>query len=997
MSENKNDTLQNEMENLAATFQDEYNKAAVEAEEQPLIQELEEIVDEDEEENEEEAVVPEKKKEKKKKEKKKASSVIGSIVSFLLVIALMLVTACISFYASAFTELDSYIYSIKCADSVESAASKIEYYNEALTYLKTDISRSPTLDSVYADEMQRVHELIAACTVETEGYAAAMTYMHNNLTEEQIASPLTSEFKAFAKIATVFETVAAECLAKVEEKGTDADFAAVAATYTTDETLSAAITAILENTAAAVVAEQDGDLKTAATAYQAAIAGLAEYSTKSQVLTECYVLCIAQTNGYASALTYATNNLTADQLAAPVVEEFKSFTGVSDILAELSAGIYATAVELVGDSAEAPADFATQVAALNAPAYVNEEITQLYANVAGGLAAINKGAYDSAVEMLTAAADSFAGYGCPSAAVTESVVIATAYANGYAQALSFANKNITTTDYTPATEEYAAFLAAADVFATLDSDQFNAVSANVATITDAADTAIDVSGVIAALEIPECLTADAQTILTELGRAVVSENGNNSQAALDYYKSVAEKLTAIGQKGALVTEKIAVLTGEVENLHAAYVYVVENTDYLNNDAQEDAQTLTEDFAALMTTLNGAFSTEKVNAFIENAKNALAAGSADSVNIADVVAASGIDTAVADFYTAYYNPLAEAIAAEQDKNLTLAVAKYQELATLLADDSVALPNALLEGIITTAFRSGDLQTAVAYCSNYVDMESLADGEFKTLCETVTLCDTAMQTSSAVMQQAYYSSYYGTVPSFEEVSAQFDALLTEDSNKYDQAYNYYNRYVCEIYFFSNDAESLARQAEYLEKIRELIPEQIFIYGYTMMQSAITEGDYETAKTLAEEMLSVNAYDDIALSLLSVLARIEGDLEAAAAHVEKGLAYDNDSYECERQNVILCLLNGNLADAYDSVVAMYDRGLSTMSECETIAVYAALFTDATDDQKAKLTEIVSYIENDLYGAYGYTYADNTNALINGTKAAADVFLAEPYDLWK
>ncbi|MBE6812237.1 MAG: hypothetical protein E7523_05085 [Ruminococcaceae bacterium] len=995
MSENKNDTLQNEMENLAATFQDEYNKAAVEAEEQPLIQELEDIVEEDEEEDEEETVVPEKKKEKKKKEKKKASSIIGSIISFLLVIVLMFVTAGISFYASSFTDLDSYIYSIKCADSVDNAAAKIEYYNEGLAYLEKDIANMPSVATVYEDEIQRVHELIAACTVETEGYAAAMTYMHANLTEEQIAAPLTAEFKAFMQIAGVFETVAAECVSKVEAAGADADFAAIAASYTTDETLSAAITAVLEHVSKALEAEKSDNIAAAGAAYEAALSGLAEYSTKSQVLTERYVLCIAQTKGYAAALTYATNNLTAEQLAAPVVAEFATFTGVADILADLSTSIYDTAKQKVGESAEAPADFAEEIATLNAPAYVSDEITALYTNVTGGLAGINAGSYASAVEMLTAAADSFAGYGCPSNAVTETVVIATAYANGYAEALSFAKMNIKSAEYTPATEEYTAFLAAADVFATLDSEQYNAVSANVATLTAADEAAIDLSGVVAALDIPEFLHADAQAVLTDLARAIISENNNDSKAALDYYKAVAEKLSAVGQKGSLVIEKIAVLTGKVDDLHAAYVYVSENTDFFNAD-NEDAQPLTEDFASLMTTLKGAFSADKVNAFIENAKNALATGTADSINIADVVSVSGIDTAVADFYKAYFNPLAEAIAAEKDKNLTLAVAKYQELATLLADDNVALPNALLEGIITCAFNSGDLQTAVTYCTNYVDMETLAASEFKTLCETVQLSDAAMQKASAVMQQAYYSSYYGTVPTFEEVSAQFDALLTEDSNKYDQAFNYYNRYVCEIYFFGDDPESSDRQIEYLEKVRELIPEQIFIYGYTMLQTAIAEGNYEEAKALVDEMLAVNAYDDVALSRLAMLARMEGDLEAAAAHVEKGVAYANESYECERQHIILSMLSGNFADAYDSVVAMYDRGLATMQECETIAVYAALFTDANDEQKAKLDEIVNYIKNDLYGAYGYTYSENTNAIINGTKTATDVFLAEPYELW-
>ena len=201
MSENKNDTLQNEMENLAATFQSEYDKTVAEADEHPLIQELEEIVEEEDE--EEAPVATEKKKKKKKKEKKKRKpkEIIGSILSFILVIALMATTAIVTFYVSAFVDYDSAIRSITYAEAAEDPATKIEYYKESLGYLTSDIEMLGATNKRYAHEIQRVHEMIAVCTVETEGYAAAMTYMHANLTEEEIAAPLTDEFKAFIKIA----------------------------------------------------------------------------------------------------------------------------------------------------------------------------------------------------------------------------------------------------------------------------------------------------------------------------------------------------------------------------------------------------------------------------------------------------------------------------------------------------------------------------------------------------------------------------------------------------------------------------------------------------------------------------------------------------------------------------------------------------------------------------------------------------------------------------
>ena len=610
-----------------------------------------------------------------------------------------------------------------------------------------------------------------------------------------------------------------------------------------------------------------------------------------------------------------------------------------------------------------------------------------------GLAKINAGSYASAVEALTAAAGSFEAYGHAAPAITESVAVATAYASGYAAALDYINKTVTDAEYEPVTEEYKALLAAGEVFAALDSTRFEAVSAAVASLTDAQTANIDLTAVVADLELPECVQADAQAILTNLARAIISENAGDITAALDYYKTVKENFEAYNGTAVYALEKIAVLTSKSGDLHAAYAFVSENSGKIAADADS---ALTEEFAALLGTLDGAFSTDKVGEFIENAKAALVAANYADVDVAKIVADSGIDSSVADFYKAYYIPLAAALKAEQDKNLTLACAKYEELAMLLAEDGVALPNALLEGIITAAFNAGELQQAVTYCTTYVDTESLEDGEFKSLCETVMLCSDAMTEATAVFQEAYYAGYYGSAPSRASVTEQFDALLAEESNKYDRAFNYYYRYVCEMYFFSSEADSAAKQREYIEKVAELVPELMFTYAYNLTEYHIADGNFDAAAELVDKILAVNAYDDIALGLAAKLARINGDLTAAAAYAAKGVSYENENYECERQHIILSMLNGKYADAYDSVVALYDRGLATMYECETIVIYEKLFTDASDEQKTKLREIISYIENDLYGAYGYTYAENTQAILDGTKTVNDVFTAEPYDLW-
>ncbi|MBQ6863137.1 MAG: hypothetical protein IJO14_02740 [Clostridia bacterium] len=986
MSEEKKETLQDELENLAETFQTEYDKTAAEEEAaaEPVF---------DQPEPADEVLTEEK---EVKKVPKKKGSILSNLVTFVLLIALLLVTAGVSFYASAFTEIDSYIYNMKCAESAENTADKISFYTEALNLLQDETAGKEKVSSLYRGLMQKANEQITVCTADTEGYAAAMSYMHENLTEDEIAAPKTAEFKAFLKIAGVFENLADDCVEKVTavigDGVAEVDYATLATSYTTNETLAADIEKILTSVGEAVTAEKNADIATACEAYAAANEVFAEYSTTSRILIEKYAVCLAQTEGYAAALKYVNENIDAEDETAPLTTEFADFAGIEDILAKLADSIYDEVKPLVGTDVNAPANFDELVAALNAPAYVEAEIAGLYADTANGFAKINAGSYATAVEAFTAVADSFTSYGTESKALNECVVIATAYANGYAAALAAAEE-ITAEDYEAATEEFAAFLAAGDVFETLDETQYAAVAAAVADITDAQNTVIDLSALVDNLDIPACLRADAQVLLTDIARGVISENADKKAEALAYYKTTDEAFKAIGATATLVLEKMAVLTYETEDLHAAYTFVHSNETALASDA--DAA-ITEEFATLLTTLSNAFSPELVAAFITNAQAALVEAGYGDIDVAAVVEESGIDSSVADFYEAYYTPLAGALKAENDKNLTLAIAEYKALAELLKADNVILPEALLNNIISTAFISGDLAVAVEYSNEIASADDITDEEFKAVYEKVKQCDAAMQSAYEVFYEAYYASYYGSVPARNELTEKFEALLTEDSTNYDRAFNLYYRFICEMYFFAEEADSKEQQSKLLAEISELIPDMIFYYGYEVLNSHFENKEYEQAKELVNKMLAINAYDDTALAALAQISRIEGDLTTALEYAKKGIASKNEQYNSELEYIILCMLNNTFTDAYDSVVAIYDKGLSSMQECELIAVYAALFTDATEEQKTKLSEIVTYIENDLYGSYSYTYTENAKALIDGTKTLNDVFMSEPYGLF-
>ena len=196
-SEESAETLENELEALKETFQTVLNETTAEAQEEPVIQELDYQAEEPSQQSSEAAADDENtqtdkksgKKDKKKKKKIPAAAIIIPVVLCVLIIVPLLAYFIITVKEPDFNK---FLKAYSTAGAGTEAAEKVSAYEEALTYC--------TDESILASFKQTILENIVLAKCEAEGYQAAYSYMTENMTDEMIAAPEKKEFKDFLKI-----------------------------------------------------------------------------------------------------------------------------------------------------------------------------------------------------------------------------------------------------------------------------------------------------------------------------------------------------------------------------------------------------------------------------------------------------------------------------------------------------------------------------------------------------------------------------------------------------------------------------------------------------------------------------------------------------------------------------------------------------------------------------------------------------------------------------
>ena len=389
--------LNEEMENVRQIFQNELDKAAAAAQapEGPVIQELDDdgsADDEDEEDGDSaDAAKPAETKKARKAAKEKKKRPVGLIVALVLVIVVLVVPLSAYFVMSVREpNLNAFLSAVALAEKAEDPAEKVSKLTEALAFC--------TEGSVFEGQKQTLTEKCVVATAEANGYAAAVSYMNANTTEEMRDSPKTRDFKNFLgvadKLAPLFDGALERVTATADAAGgaEAVDYEALAKELGAPDLVLSEVADVLKSLGEAAEAE-----KTAAdddSFYEA----MGKYITAQQAITAMNVTSSAipamaarklMENGYAYE-------------ASLILQNYVSEEGAADGAGETAAAVHAE-LEAIAASGADPFTLAETLSADGAPdaaaiekalpaslaAGAKTSLAKLVSGICEGLAAAN--------------------------------------------------------------------------------------------------------------------------------------------------------------------------------------------------------------------------------------------------------------------------------------------------------------------------------------------------------------------------------------------------------------------------------------------------------------------------------------------------------------------------------------------------------------------------------------------------------------------------------
>lgn len=197
----------------------------------------------------------------------------------------------------------------------------------------------------------------------------------------------------------------------------------------------------------------------------------------------------------------------------------------------------------------------------------------------------------------------------------------------------------------------------------------------------------------------------------------------------------------------------------------------------------------------------------------------------------------------------------------------------------------------------------------------------------------------------------------------------------------AVNYYLYYVSYVSGGSPDG-----QIGYLTSIEQTAPELNCLYRYYLEEAYFASGDLDNAMAQTDAMLALNSEDYDAYGTRSAILRARGDTDGAMTAAKAGEALSAEAYECQRQEAILDMLAGDLDDAHDILLSLYNDSSSlTLKAAETYAVCCNEL--GLDDELANVSA--------LYSSNGLTHTETFNRYMAGELTMRDIFTSGGWDL--
>lgn len=209
--------LDEELETLRTTFQEQYDETVAEAENAgPVIQELEDGVESDDEDVDEDessdSGAEDAPVEKKPKKKRKAGKIAA--ITILVTVVVLVIGSLLAYVVASVSNpnFSSFISAYAQAGAAEKYDDKIKYLENALGYCSDE-------ESVFQQAMAAtIKEEIAIVTYNEKGFMEAYSYMKAKMTAEQIKNPVSGELKKIVKTLEKADELSLELYLKVFEQ-----------------------------------------------------------------------------------------------------------------------------------------------------------------------------------------------------------------------------------------------------------------------------------------------------------------------------------------------------------------------------------------------------------------------------------------------------------------------------------------------------------------------------------------------------------------------------------------------------------------------------------------------------------------------------------------------------------------------------------------------------------------------------------------------------------
>lgn len=177
-------------------------------------------------------------------------------------------------------------------------------------------------------------------------------------------------------------------------------------------------------------------------------------------------------------------------------------------------------------------------------------------------------------------------------------------------------------------------------------------------------------------------------------------------------------------------------------------------------------------------------------------------------------------------------------------------------------------------------------------------------------------------------------------------------------------------------------------YLEDIKELAPEYVWLYGYELGMDYAQNGNYEEALKIGDILFEKNREDQYAYIVKSVVYRLQKDYEAAGKACDEGIEFCGELSELRRLKAISYIMTKKYNEALDIMSELVDTTKTQTLYIETIFTYLVAADLAGDKEAIDAAK-------DMIEYYGIEYSERLQSYLDDKLTAEQLFTTGSCDV--